>query len=191
MRKENSEVAEILFATDFEKAYFVDPVYGVKGKDCPLSWDLRKMHMIDSHSLVKQTESGVTVMFTYQKKQREIIFVAGDATLPQFQPQDFTIFFSGRRIGLYPGFGLRATPIEYLPEIVKRLPLGGFVVPDRALLDDSVYFVLPPKELGLEEVTDIRVSVSRAEFPKGHEDTLFIHKDEAQGVGLYKKVTEV
>lgn len=192
MRRDNSEVAEILYATDFEKAFFVDPVYSVTGKDSPLSWDIDAIKILDSRFLIHDSREGKTsVRFTFENKQREIIFLAGDATLPQFQPKTFTIFFSGRRIGLYPGVGLRGTPQEYLHEIVHKLPLGGFVVPDRALLDDSVYFVLPPSELGLEEVADIRSSIPRSQFPREYsEDTRLIHKDEAPGVGLYKKIRE-
>jgi len=204
MRKENSEVEDILFATDFEKAYFVDPVYRVEGKDSPLQWDIERIRSIatnvilegvspiGSHqkdSIAPVGRSRMTkVQFTSQHKQREVIFVATDATIPEHIPNDFTILFSGKRIGLYPGFGLRGTPSEYLPEIVEKLPIGGYVVPDRDLLDDSVYFLLPPEEMGLEEVRGIRVTIPRLDFPEGYsEGKRFIHSDNARGVGLYRK----
>lgn len=190
MRKENSEIEEILFATDFEKAYFVDPVYSVEGKDSPLAWDLKRIEYIDSGFKIQDSRIGKRVVFIYEKKEREAIFVAGDATIAENIPKDFTIVFSGKRIGLYPGVGLRGTPSEYLHEIVKKLPVGGYVVPDRALLDDTVFFLLPPEELGLKEIQGIRTQISRSQFPTGYsEDKRFINAETARGVGLYKKVT--
>ena len=215
MRKENSEIEEILFATDFEKAYFVDPVYSVEGKDSPLSWDIASIKKIDPHVILgtnevrtpesDQKDSGraasgtvwhptalarMTVRFLYENKHREVIFIPGDATIAENIPKDFTIVFSGKRIGLYPGVGLRGTPSEYLHEIVKKLPVGGYVVPDRALLDDTVFFLLPPEELGLKEIQGIRTQISRSQFPTGYsEDKRFINAETARGVGLYKKVT--
>jgi hypothetical protein len=203
MRKENSEIEEILLVTDFEKAYFVDPVYGVEGKDSPFGWDVEKIYSIatnvilegvspiGSHerdSIAPVGRSRMTkITFTFQGTQREVIFVAGDATIAEHIPKDFTIFFSGKRIGLYPGVGLRGTPSEYLLEIVRYLPEGGYLVPDRSLLDDAVYFLIPPHELGLEEVPGIRVPIPHSEFPKGYsEDKRFIRSENAPGVGLYR-----
>lgn len=190
MRKENSEIVDILFATDFESAYFVDPVYSVAGTDSPLAWDLASIKKIDPLCRVLQTDTMVHVDFLYNDVKRRALFIAGDATVPQFQPKEFTVFFSGKRIGVYPGVGLRGMPNEYLHEILTRLPVGGYVVPDRALLDDSVYFVLPFSELGLQEVEGIREAIPRSAFPKGYsEDGRFITSNQAPGVGLYKKIS--
>ncbi len=208
MRKENSEIAEILFATDFEKAYFVDPVYGVKGKDSPLEWDISSLKTVgidvilaskvrpgsDSGQVLRQAQDSeqsrtarMTVKFIYKGKQREITFIPGDATIPQFQPKEFTIFFSGKRIGMYPGFGLRGTPSDYLPDIVEKLPIGGYLIPDRSLLDDAVYFPVSLLELHLEEVVGVRVPIDS--MPKEYsEDKRFLHAKEAPGVGLYRKI---
>lgn len=164
MRKGNSEIREILYATDFDVAYFVDPVYGVKKGAIEIDLDeIKEIDLgfkisADAKAMADKQDLGrIEVEFSYENKKRSITFIAGDATLEEYMPEKFNILFSGRRIGMYPGFGLRGTPSHYLDVIVARLEKGGYVIPDRDLTNDADYFFIPPQELGLVEEPNLRV----------------------------------
>lgn len=172
MNKDRSEIKEILFASHFTKAFFVDPMYSIQDI---IDWEIASLALF---ARVQERKEN-TIFFSFDNKIRSITFLPYDATNPQTMPMDFMVFFSGKRVGLYPGFPLRGTPSDYISLIIEKLPVGGYVIPDRELIDDSVYFPLPPKELGLQEV--FRIKVSKKSLP---EDTLFA---KAKGLGLYKK----
>lgn len=173
MTKNRSEIKEIFFATEFSKAFFVDPMYKVPQV---IHWE---KEAIGSFAEIKNTQEN-TIQFIVNKIIRSITFLPIDATIPKTMPKKFSIFFSGKRVGLYPGFPLRGTPSDYISEIVKKLPRGGFLVPDRDLTDDTIYFPIPVKELGLREVFRVK--------PQGYvlgEDILF---SQNKGLALYQKI---
>lgn len=172
MTKDRSEIKEIFFATNFSHAYFADPMYKVSQV---LEWEQESLR---SFAEIKKRESN-TLYFFVNNLIRSITFLPVDATISETMPKKFNIFFSGKRVGLYPGFPLRGTPSDYLAEIIKKLPREGFLVPDRDLTDDTIYFPITPQELGLQEVFRVK--------PQGYilgEDILF---SENKGLALYKK----
>lgn len=173
MTKKRSEIKEIFFATNFSKAYFADPMYKVPQV---LTWEQEALR---TFAEIKKMQEN-TIHFIVNNVIRSITFLPVDATIPETMPKKFSVFFSGKRVGLYPGFPLRGTPSDYLVEIVKNLPKGGFLIPDRDLTDDTIYFPITPQELGLHEIFRVK--------PQGYilgEDILF---SKNKGLALYKKI---
>ncbi len=160
MNEGHSEVYTIIYSTDFDIAYFVDPGYTDPNT---LQDDLAEITELAENSVKLDGESDlqfngrVEVTFQYQAKERRIIFIAGDAT--KQIPDDFNVYFSGCRVCINnerEEYGLESTPSQHLDEIVEKLPMNGLFFPDRDLEDDSTYFETSPEEVGLEEVEGIR-----------------------------------
>jgi len=178
MARERSEIREIFFATEFDKAYFIDPMYQVSQV---LEIDLANLASFATDiSFISKS----AVSCTIRGKKHFLFFESGDATYPQNMPPGFSIYFSGKRIGMYPGFGLRGSPSDYLCEIVEKLLRGGYVVPDRELADDTLFFPIPPRELGLQEVSHIR---TKRKDNLLSEDKHFF-KQTQKGISLYQKI---
>jgi hypothetical protein len=159
MNRSGEDLYEILYATNFDEAIFVDPGYSEQWRlqqdfdairkyaDGEVSFERNELYLGES----------ITVAFYCAGKQRKLTFVAGDAT--KQIPEEYNIFFSGRRVAInHEGkeYGITERPNDRIKDIVARLPIGGLFFPDRDFDDDAMYFDRNPEEYGLEEVEGIR-----------------------------------
>lgn len=177
MKRGRSELFTILYSTDFDVAYLVDPGYVDSVR---LQWDLDDLSEVTENSTFLreksqlQLDEQLEVRFHYEGKERRVIFVAGDAR--RHIPSDFNVYFSGSRVCINDEdqkYGIKSIPSQHLDEIVKQLPVGGLFFPDRDIKDDFCYFGGDPQRLGLQEIPGIRKNMVLKERNLDKEDRLF------------------
>lgn len=170
MREENSEISTILYSTDFDEAWMVDPYYALTD---PVQWDVTDIKKCsdDGSCEVSQHPQGKTIRFQCCGKERVVHLLASDASHENALPPDFNVFFSGRRINpstVPADFkpSLESGPKGLLKTIIDRLPVGGFFFPDRDCTDDGAKYFYPdsPTSLGLIEIPGIREDIVVSEY---------------------------
>ncbi|MBT5502709.1 hypothetical protein HN858_00105 [Candidatus Falkowbacteria bacterium] len=158
MRANNSEIPYLVESTDLDEGTLVDPGYAQAER---LAWDLQAIEALTDEPIStseKQVAPGekLTVEFQYKSKPRKITFIAGDATEKENMPENFNVYFSGRRVVINDE-DLQHTPTEKIANIIESLADGGYVIPDRDLADDSTFFSSEQlASLDLSEIEGIR-----------------------------------
>ena len=158
MRADNSEIPYLFKSTDLDEGTLVDPGYAHPER---LVWDLQAIEALTDEPISigkKQLEPGekFTIEFQHQGKPRKITFIAGDATEKKNMPENFNVYFSGRRV-VIGNEDLKHTPTEKIADIIEELADGGYVIPDRDMADDSKFLSSKQRSsLNLKEIEGIR-----------------------------------